>query len=120
MLEQLSLFTGCWNIQFLNLFFVIYRAPCRARGHRSRLIFCNLRDTMPCERSLLSSLTTIVTYRTPCHARGHHSHFPPKSYLGKQRISLEVATSKKCIFEITPQKNIFSKFIFSKVFSLKH
>ena len=53
MLKQPLLFTGCSNIQFFNSFFVTYGTPCRTRGHHSRLIFCDLRDTMPCQRSPL-------------------------------------------------------------------
>ena len=73
MLHLPSLFTACSSIPFFNSFFVTYGTPCCARGHQSHLIFYDLQDTMSCQRSLLSSLTTFVTYGTPCHARGHHS-----------------------------------------------
>ena len=80
---------------FIISFFVTYGTPCHARGHRSHLIFCDLWDIMPCQRSLLSSLTTFVTYGTPSQARGHYSHLPPNPYLGKHRISLEVTSILK-------------------------
>ena len=72
MLEQPFLFTSCSSIQFFNSLFVIYRTPCCTRGRTSHLILCDLWDTMPCQNSLLS--------------------FPTQPFLGKQRISLGVAS----------------------------
>ena len=92
MFEQPLLFIGCSNIPFFNPFFVTYGIPCCARGHHSHLTFCDLRDTMPCQRSLLPFLTTIVVYGMPCLARIPQSHFPLNPYLGKQRISLGVVS----------------------------
>ena len=65
MLQQLLLFTGCSSIRFFNSFFVTYETSCRATDHHSDLSFCDLRDGMPCQRSLLSSRTTFVTNGTP-------------------------------------------------------
>ena len=99
MLGQHLLFTACPSIQFFNSFFVIYGKSCRAKGHHSHFIFCDLWDTMPCQRLLLSSLTTFVTYGIPYHTKGHHSHFPSNPYLGKQRICLGVASILRiCLF----------------------
>ena len=55
--EQPLLSIDCSSIQFFNSFFVIYGTPCCARGHHSHLIFCDLRDNTPPQRSLLLSLT---------------------------------------------------------------
>ena len=57
MLEQPVDFTACSSSQFFNLFFVAYGTHCRVRGHRSHLMFCDLRDTRPGQVSLFSSLT---------------------------------------------------------------
>ena len=81
MFGQPLFFSG--SIQFFSSFFVTYGTPCCARGRHSHLIFCDLRDTMPWQRQLLSSLTTFVTYRTLCYTRGHESHFLSNPYLGK-------------------------------------
>ena len=58
------------------------------------IYFCQLLGTMLLQRSPLSS-HFFLTYVIPCHARSHHSHllyFPPNPYLGKQRISLGLAS----------------------------
>ena len=81
MFGQLLLFTGCSSIQSFDLFFMTYRTPNRDRGPHSHLAFCDLRDTMPRQMLLLSTLATFVNYSTLCHTRGHHSHFPLKPYL---------------------------------------
>ena len=70
MLKQPLLFTGCSNIQFFNSFFVTYGTPCRTRGHHSRLIFCDLRDTMPCQRSPLLFPTKHVPREAEDFSRG--------------------------------------------------
>ena len=56
MLEKPLDFTSCSSIQLFNSFLVTYGTPCRTRGHHSHLIFCDLQDTMPRQRSLLLSL----------------------------------------------------------------
>ena len=108
-LEQPLLFTGCSSIQFFNSsFFVTSGTPCRASGHHSHLIFCDLRDTMPHQRSLLSPITTFVTYGTLCHDRSYHSHFPPNLYL-------EVATSKNSFSTLLPKEIHFRKLHFQNL-----
>ena len=62
-LEQPLLFTGCSSIQFFNSFFVAYRTPCCTRCHHSHLIFCDLQDTIPHQRSPLSFLTQLIPRR---------------------------------------------------------
>lgn len=46
-----------------------------------------LHDTISWHRSSLSFSTTCVTYKMPCHTIGIHSHFSPKIFIGKQKIS---------------------------------
>ena len=48
-----------------------YTYTCHARGHYSHLIFCDLQDTMPCRRSLLSSLI-YPTQPVPREAEDFH------------------------------------------------
>ena len=45
------------DVSTLISLFVTYRAPCCVTSHHSQLIFYDLWDTKPCQRSLLLSLT---------------------------------------------------------------
>ena len=101
MLEQLLLFAAYSIIKFFNSFFVTYGVPCHPRGHPSHLVFCDLRDTILCQRLLLPSLTTFVTYSKPCHATGQHSHFSFNPYLGRQRM-----VNRLVIYQFKAEKSI--------------